>query len=374
MRLRPGAGDGSPNAGKASFSKQLKRLDVYSKVHDDYRIKTQSGGLISLMSLVTMTILFISELDGYLTSEVVDHIGVDTTLNQKLPIGLNITFEHLRCDEVSVDTVDSVGENQVDVAGNLVKLNLNADGQISQGDLVVKPGECLPCVEAAEYFPERCCNSCQELKEAYTEAGMPYYHILDSADQCKNSVGCQIHGDVLVSKVAGNVHVALGKSTIRDGKHVHEFNLKEVSDGFNTSHAVNRLDFGERVSGFVSPLEGTTKIVRHGAYMFHYYIKLVPTMFEGQDRTIYTHQYSVTDNEKNVMVRKGELSGLPGVFLVYEFSPFLVHKVEKVVPLSHFLTSVCAIIGGVFTVAGMIDAILYRSYKTVKKVSAKDSL
>ncbi|CAK9010378.1 unnamed protein product [Durusdinium trenchii] len=62
----------------------------------------------------------------------------------------------------------------------------------------------------------RCCNTCQELKEAYQEMGMPYFHILDTAMQCRNSVGCRVHGDVLVSKVGGNVHVALGKSTAFD--------------------------------------------------------------------------------------------------------------------------------------------------------------
>jgi hypothetical protein len=354
---------------------ELKKFDVYSKVHDDYRIQTKSGGAISIFSIVAMTLMFLTELNGYLTVEVVDHIIVDTTLNQKLPIGVNITFPHLRCDEISVDTVDSMGENQVDIKGGMQKVNLDARGYISAGDHVAKPGDCLSCLEAKEYDESRCCNTCQELKDAYSEAGLPYYHILDTAPQCKDSVGCQIHGDVLVSKVGGNVHVALGKSTVRDGKHVHEFNIKEVSDGFNTSHSIHRLEFGERVEGIQSPLEGTTKIVKHGAYMFHYYIKLVPTLFNGRDnRIVYTHQYSVTDNEKNVMVRKGELAGLPGVFLVYEFTPFMVQKIEKPQPLSHFLTSVCAIIGGVFTVAGMIDAMLYKSYNGIKKaqLSRKD--
>ena len=33
---------------------------------------------------------------------------------------------------------------------------------------------------------------------------------------------------------------------IRDGKHVHEFNLKDVSDGFNTSHIIHRLEWPSR--------------------------------------------------------------------------------------------------------------------------------
>jgi hypothetical protein len=34
----------------------------------------------------------------------------------------------------------------------------------------------------------------------------------------------------------------------------------------------------------------------------------------------------------------------------------------------HFLTTTCAIIGGVFTVAGIIDSILYNTIKYSKKL------
>ncbi len=34
-----------------------------------------------------------------------------------------------------------------------------------------------------------------------------------------------------------------------------------------------------------------------------------------------------------------------------------------------FLTTSCAIIGGVFTVAGILDALLYQSFKVVKKMN-----
>ncbi|CAJ1417361.1 unnamed protein product [Effrenium voratum] len=205
-------------ANGASSSSTFKQFDLYGKVHDDYRIKTQSGGIISLASMVIMALLFLSELCSYLQAEIQDHIVVDTTLNQKLPIGLNITFPHIRCDEVSVDTVDSTGENQVDIAGTLTKLNLDINGAPSKGDPVAKQGECFSCLEAtpdpSDKEPAKsCCNSCQELKEAYQDMGIPYFHILDTAMQCRNSVGCQVHGDVRVSKVGGNVHVALGKST-----------------------------------------------------------------------------------------------------------------------------------------------------------------
>ncbi|CAK9001370.1 unnamed protein product [Durusdinium trenchii] len=144
--LRPSHRAMRPSAGTTS----VKRFDLYGKVHDDYRIKTQSGGIISLVSMLIMAVLFLSELSSYLRADILDHIVVDTSLNQKLPIGLNITFPHLRCDEVSVDTVDSKGENQVDIAGTLTKVNLDLAGAVSKGDPVAKPGECFSCLEAVD--------------------------------------------------------------------------------------------------------------------------------------------------------------------------------------------------------------------------------
>merc|ERR1712190_701481 len=203
------------------------------------------------------------------------------------------------------------------------------------------------------------------LKDAYWYKDLPYFHILDAAPQCNNSVGCRVHGKVVVNKVSGNVHVALGHSTVRDGKHVHEFNMHDVSDGFNTSHEINAITFGDHVPGVFSPLDGTVKIVRHGAFMFHYYIKLVPTVFTNRwGEEVYTNQYSVTDSARNVQVKSGELSGLPGVFIVYDFSPFLMRKTEKSKPWSYIFTSICAIIGGIFSIASLVEmgvnGVLYR--------------
>jgi hypothetical protein len=118
-----------------------------------------------------------------------------------------------------------------------------------------------------------------------------------------------------------------------------------------------------------SAIEGTAKVVNQGSYMFHYYVDLVPTLYTESDGTIvYAHQYAITEQQKNVMPN-GELVSLPGVFFVYRFTPFMVQKMDKVKPMSHFLVSVCAIIGGVFTVAGMLDSLLYKSYKGLKRVS-----
>ena len=61
-----------------------------------------------------------------------------------------------------------------------------------------------------------------------------------------------------------------------------------------------------------------------------------------------TNQFSVTKHHKGVNPWAGG-SGLPGVFFMYDLSPMLVQITEHRRSFFHFLTGVCAIVGGVFT-------------------------
>lgn len=53
---------------------------------------------------------------------------------------------------------------------------------------------------------------------------------------------------------------------------------------------------------------------------------------------------------------------MPGVFFNYELSPLRVRIEERRRSLGHFLTNCCAIIGGVFTVMGLLDSVLHRTF------------
>lgn len=101
--------------------------------------------------------------------------------------------------------------------------------------------------------------------------------------------------------------------------------------------------------------------------MFQYHIKIVPTAYVKRDNTIiHTNQFSVTKHKKVISIMSGE-SGMPGAFFQYELSPLMVKYTEKERSLGHFLTNVCAIIGGVYTVAGLIDSFLYHSVRLIQK-------
>lgn len=290
--------DSSDDSG--AFS--LKRFDVYTKVAEEGMQRSKSGGAVTILTSVIIAVLLFSELVEFCSVEVVDSITVDTQGNRKFPISLDISFFQLRCDEVSIDTVDASGDSQSDVHLGLEKVPVLAKG-------------------------------------------------------------CRVSGQVVVNKVSGNLHVALGSSE-RMNEGATMTGLKRMfdpakSDGFNSSHKIHRISFGDLIPGLASPLDDTQKIVKKGSYMFHYYVKLVPTVFTDRwGDEVYANQYSVTDSARNVQVRRHELSGIPGVFFVYDFSPFLMTKTEKVKPWSYIFTSICALIGGVFSMATMVELVL----------------
>ncbi|MQL91473.1 hypothetical protein Taro_024083 [Colocasia esculenta] len=177
--------------------------------------------------------------------------------------------------------------------------------------------------------------------------------------------GCNIYGFLEVNKVAGNFHFAPGKSFQQANMHVHDL-LAFQKESFNISHKINRLAFGEYFPGVVNPLDSVQWVqhTQHG--MYQYFIKVVPTVYTDiTGRTIQSNQFSVTEHFRSDNI--GHQHSLPGVFFFYDLSPIKVTFTEGHVSFLHFLTNVCAIVGGVFTVSGILDSFVYHSQRAIKK-------
>jgi len=130
---------------------------------------------------------------------------------------------------------------------------------------------------------------------------------------------------------------------------------------------VSDADDETRVASSAAPLDGTSGLDEQGATMFQYYLKIVPTTYARADGgTFASNQFSVTRHQKATGILSGE-GGMPGVFFSYELAPFMVKYSEKEKSLGHFLTGLCAIIGGVFTVAGILDKLVYSSARIIQK-------
>ena len=51
----------------------------------------------------------------------------------------------------------------------------------------------------------------------------------------------------------------------------------------------------------------------------------------------------------------------------YDLNPITVKYHETRPPIYHFMTTICAIVGGTFTVAGIIDSCLFTATEVFKK-------
>ena len=187
------------------------------------------------------------------------------------------------------------------------------------------------------------------------------------AENLKNQEGegCNIYGYLEVNKVAGNFHFAPGKSFQHGNMHVHDL-MPFHTDKFNMSHTIAKLSFGADFPGVVNPLDGVTREMEGNAGMYQYFLKVVPTNYQQmRGHGVATNQFSVTDHFKQVDAKAGQ--HLPGVFFFYELSPIKVELKERRHSILHFLTSVCALVGGLFTVSGIVDATVYHGHKAIKK-------
>ena len=197
-------------------------------------------------------------------------------------------------------------------------------------------------------------------------------------DQCKGDVlteeqqralseGCQVYGYLEVNRVGGSFHIAPGKSFSLNHIHVHDVQPFTTTD-FNLTHTIRHLSFGRNVPGKTDPIDGVTSVAEKGSEMFQYYVKIVPTTFERSDRsTFVTNQFSVTRHNKAIINNLMGDTGMPGVFFSYELAPVMVKYQQKEKSFGHFASGLCAIIGGVFTVAGIIDKLIYKSAQILQQ-------
>ncbi len=77
-----------------------------------------------------------------------------------------------------------------------------------------------------------------------------------------------------------------------------------------------------------------------------------------------TNQFSVTQNSHD------SPSKVPGLFLFYDISPMIVKYYEYKRPLSSLLTGICAIVGGIYTIAALIDTFVFHAERKLAEKRA----
>ncbi|ELU16969.1 hypothetical protein CAPTEDRAFT_192533 [Capitella teleta] len=302
-----------------------------------------------------MFVLFVSEFNYYLTTEVHPELFVDTARGQKLKINVDMTFPTVGCSFLTLDAMDVSGEQQIDVLHDIFKQRLDLDGIEVKAEPSKEGQSSESCAlnhalssflfsrfscYGAESEAHKCCNTCNEVREAYRQKGWAFVDA-QNIEQCmregyvsqleegKNE-GCRIYGFLEVNKVAGNFHVAPGRSFSQHHAHIHDMQALQGMK-FNMSHRIQHLSFGDDYPGQVNPLDASEQVTEQADFvMFSYYVKVVPTSYlRANGEFVSSNQYSVTKHHKKVGGGILGEQGLPGVFVTYELSPMMVKYTEK---------------------------------------------
>lgn len=183
-----------------------------------------------------------------------------------------------------------------------------------------------------------------------------------------DQVGCMLSGYIMVNRVPGNFHIEA-----RSKEHTIDPAMT------NLTHTVNELSFGhpkfvhdrklKRMLDYelpesihrASPFDEKTYVVEEAHRAYHHYMKVVPTEVNSRSEKLLSYQ--IVGQSQLVFY---DVVNVPEARFSYDLSPMSVLVEKRTRKWYNYLTSLCAIIGGTYTTLGLIDAALYRVFRSQK--------
>jgi hypothetical protein len=334
----------------------LRRLDAFQKVRRDVQDRSALGGIVTLVAMSAAAILFVSETFLYLRGVTRHslHLAESTPvplsrpsrslvdMPGKISLQFMITFPHLSC-------------RQLDFALD--------DASLSAGTLEKVYGRQLKLNMRTPTFTE------------LTKA-------MDGAKPAKTRDGCTITGDLKIPLVAGDFAITITRRTwaeatstlllgLLDDRQIPDAQRPQKLD-FNVSHYIHYIRFGTPFpKAQDTPLEGRLHTIQNkmgGIALQQIHVKLIPTIYKRFLTSAYTYQLGVVDHtvQPETLVAKG-VPLLPGISVSYDFTPLAVHHSESRENFLVFLSSLVAIVGGVFVTVGLATGLLVHSAAAVAK-------
>lgn len=311
---------------------RLRKVDVYRQVSASLTESSLTGALVSIIVLGCMVVLFLAEFSSYMqTVNRSDmYVNIDRA-SETMKINLDVTLHNYPCALVSLDSVDIVGNHELNIKSTALQQRLNSNGS----PIGLHTGNFDP--EAAK-------------------------------TQLQNNEGCRVTGHLEVNTVPGRFSL----SSYSFNEHLVYITERDINK-LNLSHTIHHLTFGQNseISAFqrifsegqLSPLDGTNKMnSREVAMSYEYYIKVVPTEFTDEHGVTQTvNQFSATGSESQYR------GGLPNVSFRYDLSPVTVRFFKEDNSAFHFFVQICAIIGGVFTAGGLVFSVISSAGRSLSK-------
>ncbi|UPQ98893.1 endoplasmic reticulum vescicle transporter [Chloropicon primus] len=312
------------------LARHVASLSAYRKTDEHLTRRTLQGALVTVLGVLAALTLFVYETSNFKRKQVVQQMVVDSVRGEVLKARLNVSTLAIPCSVLTVNTLDQSGAFNFNLHRNLVKEVLDPSGRPA-GKYQLLESELAAFalgVEASMFLTEK-----------------------DQArikDEIARKEGCRVSGDLDLQKLSGKFHISSNALIMQM--------LVEAYKGvnnMNTSHVIHEVALGEPYPGSVNPLDQYHRIIESpGSYK--YYLQVVPTEYVYLNRSVvHTFQYSVTE----YFTKFGDdMMKLPGIHFKYDMSAIAVKLREKKVSFLHYLTRLCATIGGAFALTSLINS------------------
>ncbi|KAJ4287266.1 ER-derived vesicles protein erv46 [Kalmusia sp. IMI 367209] len=304
---------------------RFTRLDAFTKTVEDARVRTTSGGVVTITSLLVILWLAWGEWADYRKVSVRPELVVDKGRGEKMEISMNITFPRMPCELLTLDVMDVSGELQMGVSHGVNKVRLSPENEGSRAIEIkaldlhndeashLDPNYCGECYGApfpSDAVKPGCCNTCDDVRNAYASISWSFGRG-EGVEQCEREhyaehldaqrkEGCRLEGSIKVNKVIGNFHIAPGKSFSNGNMHVHDLENYFKDETHTFTHKIHHLRFGPQLSDAVisdmqqkhantgpggwtnhhiNPLDNTEQATTDNAFNFMYFVKVVSTAY-----------------------------------------------------------------------------------------------
>lgn len=277
-----------------------------------------------------MALLFLNELINFLTNKTSSRMYVDVNRgDDKLKVNLDIDIDNIPCDLLAILTSDALGERSSDIKGEIIKSRLDKKGR--------------------------------KLDNIKYEVSEPNYDKIKT--EIIHNEGCNLKGHFFVDAVPGSFLITSGfyggtvQRLASEGllKINAQHKINEISFGETSQRYLVWSNFGKQISKLSYSLNDVKKKYQQFTNVYQYYLKIVPTKYLSYKDEINDYQYTY-----NSYAERG-IQEMPSMHFRYDLSPITVeYKLYKETFLN-FIINIFAILGGVFTVTGIIDAIIHKS-------------
>ncbi|GMT06300.1 hypothetical protein PENTCL1PPCAC_28474, partial [Pristionchus entomophagus] len=279
------------------------RFDIYRKVPKDLTQPTTTGAVISICCILFISFMIFNDLLAYIFIDVRSELFVD----------------------------DPGREGKIDVSVNV--------------SFPAMPCEYSTITDVGVDIQDE--NGRHEVGFVGKTEKIPIDH----------GVGCRFESSFEINKVPGNFHLSTHSA-------------QSQPDTPDMRHVIHSIKFGDKIlnelKGSFNPLANKDTTGSQTLATHEYILKIVPTVFESIGGKITTaYQYTFGHKEYVAYHHSGKI--IPAVWFKYELQPITVKMTEMRQSFYMFLTSICAVVGGTFTVAGIIDSFVFTMSEMWKK-------